>query len=315
MDTNKTVFNHNPVMLNECIKGLNIKSGGVYIDGTIGGAGHSLRIAERLSNGMLIGIDQDMTAVRVACDTLSAYMDISTVVHGNFSEMTSIAEKLEVTGADGILLDLGVSSYQIDTPERGFSYMEDAELDMRMNYKNKLTAYDVVNEYDEDEITSILYKYGEEKWAKRISEFIVAARNESPIKTTLELVSVIKAAIPKGARSDGSHPAKRTFQAIRIEVNNELDMLEKALKDMVGLLNPGGRICVITFHSLEDRIVKNVFNELESPCKCPRDFPVCVCGGKQTLKVITKKPIEPDKNEILNNKRSKSAKLRIAEKI
>lgn len=310
-------FKHISVLLDECIDGLDIKPDGVYIDGTMGGGGHSLHIAQRLSQkGRLIGIDQDINAINAAKKRLAGFDNV-TYIHKNFSQIDEIAgeESLYESGVDGFLLDLGVSSHQLDEADRGFSYQHDAELDMRMDVRKSLSAYSVVNTYPQEELSRILRDYGEERWAERIAEFIVKERQTKPIRTTFELVSVIKKAVPKGARADGPHPAKRTFQAIRIEVNGELEILEDTVKKMAELLNPGGRICIITFHSLEDRIIKNTFRNLENPCTCPRDFPVCVCGKKPVLKVVTRKPILPSEEELKVNNRSRSAKLRIAEKI
>ncbi len=308
-------FKHISVLLDECISGLNIKKGGIYVDGTLGGGGHSLHIAQALDNtGRLIGVDQDENAIEAAGKRLAAFNNI-TYIHKNFSQIEEIAEELGIGGIDGILLDLGVSSYQLDEAERGFSYQHNAVLDMRMDVRKSLSAYSVVNTYPQDELYRIIRDYGEEKWAKRIAEFIVKQREEKPIETTFDLVSVIKKAVPKGARADGPHPAKRTFQAIRIEVNGELEILENTVKKMAELLNPGGRLCIITFHSLEDRIIKNTFRQLENPCTCPREFPVCVCGKKPVVKIITRKPILPGEEELAQNNRSHSAKLRIAEKL
>ena len=308
-------FKHISVLLDECISGLNIKKGGIYVDGTLGGGGHSLHIAQALDNtGRLIGVDQDENAIEAAGKRLAAFNNI-TYIHKNFSQIEEIAEELGIGGIDGILLDLGVSSYQLDEAERGFSYQHNAVLDMRMDVRKSLSAYSVVNTYPQDELYRIIRDYGEEKWAKRIAEFIVKQREEKPIETTFDLVSVIKKAVPKGARADGPHPAKRTFQAIRIEVNGELEILENTVKKMAKLLNPGGRLCIITFHSLEDRIIKNTFRQLENPCTCPREFPVCVCGKKPVVKIITRKPILPGEEELAQNNRSHSAKLRIAEKL
>ena len=310
-------FEHVSVLLNECIEGLNIKSDGVYADCTLGGGGHSSQIVKRLSdNGMLIGIDQDSNAIAAASERLKDYTNVK-YVHDNFSNIENIIESLDLgqESVDGFLLDLGVSSHQLDEAERGFSYNHDAPLDMRMDIRSPLSAYKVVNEYSMDELNRIIREYGEERWAKRIAQFIVQEREIKPIETTFELVSVIKKAVPKGARADGPHPAKRTFQAIRIEVNNELGILEDTINSMVDILKSGGRICIITFHSLEDRIVKNVFRILENPCTCPRDFPICVCGKKPKVKVITRKPIAPSKEELEVNHRSRSAKLRIVEKL
>ena len=310
-------FEHVSVLLNECIEGLNIKSDGVYVDCTLGGGGHSSQIVKRLSDkGMLIGIDQDSNAIAAASERLKDYTNVK-YVHDNFSNIENIIESLDLgqESVDGFLLDLGVSSHQLDEAERGFSYNHDAPLDRRMDIRSPLSAYKVVNEYSMDELNRIIREYGEERWAKRIAQFIVQEREIKPIETTFELVSVIKKAVPKGARADGPHPAKRTFQAIRIEVNNELGILEDTINSMVDILKSGGRICIITFHSLEDRIVKNVFRNLENPCTCPRDFPICVCGKKPKVKVITRKPIAPSKEELEVNHRSRSAKLRIVEKL
>lgn len=310
-------FEHIPVLLNECIEGLDIKPDGIYVDCTLGGAGHSSEIAARLSEkGRLIGIDQDNEALAAAKKRLSAYKNV-VYVHSNFAAIESIAEEqgLYASGVDGFLLDIGVSSHQLDEADRGFSYNYDAPLDMRMNRDAVLSAHTVVNTYSAEELTRIIRDYGEEKWAKRIADFIVQERKIKPIDTTFELVSVIKKAVPKAARADGPHPAKRTFQAIRIEVNGELDILDGSLRAMVDLLKTGGRLCIITFHSLEDRIVKNTFRSLENPCTCPRDFPVCVCGKKPQVKIITRKPIVAGGNELADNRRAHSAKLRIVEKI
>lgn len=311
----KVEFHHVSVLLNECIEGLNIKENGIYVDGTLGGAGHSSEIVKRLKTGRLIGIDQDTDAINAATKRLEPYKDRVTLVHDNFSNVKAVFAQLGIEKADGFLLDIGVSSHQLDEAERGFSYMQDAPLDMRMNSESDFSAYDVVNEYSEDELNNVIFKYGEERWAKRIAQFIVEARKQKPIETTFELVDIIKKAVPKGARKDGPHPAKRTFQAIRIEVNGELEILEKTIDDMTELLNPGGRLCIITFHSLEDRIVKNAFRKQENPCTCPPEFPVCVCGKKPLAKVITRKPILPSEEELEENHRSRSAKLRILERI
>ena len=311
----KVEFHHVSVLLNECIEGLNIKENGIYVDGTVGGAGHSSEIVKRLKTGRLIGIDQDTDAINAATKRLEPYKDRVTLVHDNFSNVKAVFAQLGIEKADGFLLDIGVSSHQLDEAERGFSYMQDAPLDMRMNSESDFSAYNVVNEYSEDELNNVIFKYGEERWAKRIAQFIVEARKQKPIETTFELVDIIKKAVPKGARKDGPHPAKRTFQAIRIEVNGELEILEKTIDDMTELLNPGGRLCIITFHSLEDRIVKNAFRKQENPCTCPPEFPVCVCGKKPLAKVITRKPILPSEDELEENHRSRSAKLRILERI
>ena len=308
-------FNHISVMLNECIEGLNINKNGIYVDGTIGGAGHSSEILKRLdNNGLLIGVDQDTDALKYSKEKLSEFSNVL-FVHDNFSNIKNILKENNIKGIDGILLDLGVSSYQLDNPARGFSYMQDAKLDMRMNEESNFSAWDVVNTYPEKQLESVIKDYGEERWANRIAEFIVKERNNKTINTTFELVDIIKAAIPARARRDGPHPAKRTFQAIRIEVNKELEILKKSVEDCIDALKPGGRICIITFHSLEDRIVKNVYKEKENPCTCPPEFPVCVCGRKPEIKIITKKPVTPLNEELDVNPRSRSAKLRIAQKI
>lgn len=301
--------------MNECIEGLNIKENGIYVDGTLGGGGHSSHIAAKLTTGRLIGIDQDTDAIQAASKRLEPYKNVFTAVHSNFYNVREVLDNLGIEKADGFLLDLGVSSYQLDEADRGFSYMHDAPLDMRMNRENEYSAWNVVNEKSEKELNDIIFKYGEEKWAKRIAQFIVQERAIKPIETTYELVEVIKKAVPKGARRDGPHPAKRTFQAIRIEVNGELAILDKTVDDMVASLNPGGRLCIITFHSLEDRIIKNAMKRHENPCVCPPEFPVCVCGKKPDGKVITRKPILPSDEELELNPRSRSAKLRILERI
>lgn len=306
-------FEHMSVLLNECIENLKIKKNGIYIDGTMGGAGHSMKIAKILENtGKLICIDQDENAIKVGKERLSCFNNII-FIHSNFSNIIEICSNLNLLNnkINGILLDLGVSSHQLDEGYRGFSYMQDAPLDMRMDFRNKLSAYSVVNTYSKEKLTKIILQYGEERWAKRISNFIELERKNKPIKTTFELVSIIKKAIPKKARLDGPHPAKRTFQAIRIEVNNELEILKDTIINMANLLDKDGRIAIITFHSLEDRIVKNVFKSLENPCICPIDFPVCACGKKPLGKIITKKPIIPTKTELNINHRARSAKLRV----
>ncbi len=308
-------FKHISVLFNETLDGLNIKSNGIYADGTLGGGGHSHGILERDNTVKLIGIDQDIEAIEAAKKRLSDFPDNVTFVNRNFSEILSILEDLNIKEIDGAVLDLGVSSYQLDNKDRGFSYMQDAPLDMRMNRHNQKSAYTVVNEYSKEDLTRIFYEYGEENWSKRIAEFIVERRGEKPIETTGELVDIIKAAIPKKARMDGGHPAKRVFQAIRIEVNGELEILKQSILDFASVLKSGGRLAVITFHSLEDRIVKNTFAELATGCTCPKDFPICVCGKKPVVKVITRKPILPSKDEEEQNSRSKSAKLRIIEKL
>ncbi|MCI7030767.1 MAG: 16S rRNA (cytosine(1402)-N(4))-methyltransferase RsmH [Clostridium sp.] len=308
-------FNHVSVLLNECLEGLNIKENGIYVDGTLGGAGHSSEILKRLSNeGRLIGIDQDTDALKAAKERLKDYSNV-TFVHSNFSNIENVLNNLNIDGVDGILMDLGVSSYQLDEGERGFSYMKDAPLDMRMNRENDFSAYNVVNEYSEEDLYRIIRDYGEEKFAKRIASFIVENRQEKNIETTLELVEIIKNAIPAKARREGPHPAKRTFQAIRIEVNSELSILNKTIEDGVEKLNKGGRMAIITFHSLEDRIVKNKFRDLAVSCRCPKEFPVCVCGEKAKVKIISRKAIEPTKEEVEVNPRSRSAKLRVIEKL
>ena len=308
-------FNHVSVLLNECLEGLNIKENGIYVDGTLGGAGHSSEILKRLSKeGRLIGIDQDTDALKAAKERLKDYSNV-TFVHSNFSNIENVLDNLNIDGVDGILMDLGVSSYQLDEGERGFSYMKDAPLDMRMNRENDFSAYNVVNEYSEEDLYRIIRDYGEEKFAKRIASFIVENRQEKNIETTLELVEIIKNAIPAKARREGPHPAKRTFQAIRIEVNSELSILNKTIEDGVEKLNKGGRMAIITFHSLEDRIVKNKFRDLAVSCRCPKEFPVCVCGEKAKVKIISRKAIEPTKEEVEVNPRSRSAKLRVIEKL
>lgn len=307
-------FKHISVLLNEVIESLNIKEDGIYVDCTLGGAGHSSEILKHLSNkGRLIGIDQDTNALEAAKEKLKNYQNV-TYVHDNFYNIDSILKELKIDKVDGILMDLGVSSYQLDTAERGFSYMKDAPLDMRMNREKGFSAYEVVNEYSASELFRIMRDYGEEKFAKRIADFIIRAREIKPIDTTLELVDIIKAAIPAKFQK-GGHPAKKTFQAIRIEVNSELAILDKAVGDSINNLNEKGRISIITFHSLEDRIIKNKFKDLENPCTCPKEFPICICGKNPVVKVITKKPIEPTDEEKEINSRSKSAKLRVAEKI
>ena len=308
-------FNHVSVLLNECLEGLNIKENGIYVDGTLGGAGHSSEILKRLSKeGRLIGIDQDTDALKAAKERLKDYSNV-TFVHSNFSNIENVLNNLNIDGVDGILMDLGVSSYQLDEGERGFSYMKDAPLDMRMNRENDFSAYNVVNEYSEEDLYRIIRDYGEEKFAKRIASFIVENRQEKNIETTLELVEIIKNAIPAKARREGPHPAKRTFQAIRIEVNSELSILNKTIEDGVERLNKGGRMAIITFHSLEDRRVKNKFRDLAVSCRCPKEFPVCVCGEKAKVKIISRKAIEPTKEEVEINPRSRSAKLRVIEKL
>lgn len=307
-------FSHVSVLLNETIESLDIKPDGFYVDCTLGGAGHSSEILKRLNGrGKLIGIDQDKDALSAAKEKLKDYENVI-YVHDNFYNIASILDRLCIEKVDGILMDLGVSSYQLDEAERGFSYMQDAPLDMRMNRDSGFTAYNIINEYSENDLCRIIREYGEENFAKRIANFIVERRRDKPVETTLELVEIIKAAIPAKFRREGPHPAKRTFQAIRIEVNGELKILNKAIEDSIEHLKMGGRISIITFHSLEDRIVKNKFKELENPCSCPPDFPICNCNKVSRLKVITKKPIEAGKEELEGNPRSRSAKLRVGER-
>jgi len=315
MENDTAVYNHSSVMPRECIDGLNIKPGGVYIDATAGGGGHSALIAEKLARtGFLLGIDRDADAIRAAGEKLRGFNNCK-LVRGNFTDIRKIAADCGVNSADGILADLGVSSYQLENAERGFSFLRDGPLDMRMDAGSVLTAREIVNTYSKEKLNDIIFNYGEERWAKRIAEFIVTRREDKPIETTLDLVSVICAAVPKNARDKSLHPATRTFQAIRIAVNGELETLAGALKGMVETLNPGGRLCVISFHSLEDRIVKQTFGKLADPCECPRDLPVCVCGLKPSVKILTKKPAEPAEDELAANRRSRSAKLRIVEKL
>lgn len=307
-------FSHVSVLLNESIEALDIKPNGVYVDCTLGGGGHSYEILKRLSpTGTLIGIDQDNSALMAAREKLKEFDNVF-YIHDNFYNIDNILKNINMEKVDGVLMDLGVSSYQIDTPERGFSYMKEAELDMRMNPNSRISAYDVVNGYSEEELYRIIHEYGEENFAGRIAGSIVKNRAIKPIKTTTELVDIIKSSIPMKFQREG-HPAKRTFQAIRIEVNKELEILDKAVEDSVHHLKKGGRIAIITFHSLEDRIIKNKFRKMENPCICPPDFPICACGKKPIIKLIRKKPIEPTSEEKQVNSRSKSAKLRYAEKI
>lgn len=311
-------FNHKPVLLKECLEYLDIKPSGVYVDGTVGGAGHSAGIYKRLDGqGLLLGIDQDPYAIDTAGGRLNSIKGQARFIleNSNFINIKSVCEKNGIEEVDGILLDLGVSSHQLDEGSRGFSYQKEAPLDMRMDTKAELNAEVIVNEYPEKEIKEIIRNYGEEKWAGRIAAFIVKARSGNRIKTTLQLVDIIKAAIPSAARREGPHPAKRTFQAIRIAVNNELGVLAKAIDDSVSMLRSGGRLCIITFHSLEDRIVKNEFARLEDPCTCPKDFPVCVCGKKPQTENVTRKPVTPGEEELEENPRSRSAKLRVLKKI
>ena len=308
-------FKHVSVLLNECIDALDIKEDGIYVDCTLGGAGHSLEILKRLSpKGRLIGIDQDEDALKAAKEKIKEYNNV-TYVHDNFYNIEAILDKLKIEKVDGIFMDLGVSSYQLDNAERGFSYMKDANLDMRMDRSKGITAFDVVNNYEEPQIADVLRNYGEEKFSKRIANFIVDRRKDKPINTTLELVNVIDAAIPAKFKREGGHPAKRTFQGIRIEVNGELKILDKAIENGIERLNSGGRMAIITFQSLEDRIVKVKFKSLEDPCKCPKELPMCVCGKTPIVKLISRKPIRATEEELEMNRRSKSAKLRVAEKI
>ena len=309
-------FEHKSVLLEEIIEYLNIRQDGIYVDGTLGGGGHSSHIAKRLSGkGRLIGIDQDGDAIAAASDRLKPFKDRVSIVRSNYRAMRQVLSGFGIERADGILLDLGASSLQLDAPERGFTYRnEDAPLDMRMDQRGELTAEDIVNEYSEMELYRIIRDYGEDRFAKNIAKHIVRERQKKRIVTAGELNAVISAAIPKKIQATGGHPAKRTYQAIRIELNHELDVLKEGLEDMIDLLNPGGRLCIITFHSLEDRIVKNVFKRNENPCVCPKEFPVCVCGNVSKGRVISRKPILPGEEEMKENKRSKSAKLRVFER-
>ena len=308
-------FKHKSVLLEETIDGLRVKPDGIYVDGTLGGAGHALEVCRKLSaKGRFIGIDQDQDAIIAASERLSAFKQ-ATIIRSNYCYMGQELNALGIRKVDGILLDLGVSSYQLDNEERGFTYRVDAPLDMRMDQRQDQTAGDIVNGYEEKELYRIIRDYGEDKFAKNIAKHIVAARAKAPIKTTGELTEIIRRAIPMKMQASGGHPAKRTFQAIRIELNRELDVLRESLDEMIDMLDNGGRICIITFHSLEDRIVKTIFRENENPCTCPPDFPVCVCGRKSKGKVITRKPILPSEREMEENSRSKSAKLRIFERV
>ncbi len=308
-------FHHVSVMLDEAIEALNIKEDGIYVDGTLGAAGHSLEIVKKLDTGRLIGIDQDESALLKSEKVLENYLDKVSLVKSNYSNLKDVLDNLKIEKVDGILLDLGVSSHQLDEGERGFSYNKNAPLDMRMDQDSNLSAWEVVNHYSKEDLTRILLEYGEENWAKRIAEFIVIEREKKPIDTTLELVTVIKKAIPKKVRREGHHPGKKTFQAIRIEVNKELDLLRDSIDEMVSVLKPGGRLVIITFHSLEDRIVKEKFKWLYKDCTCPPEFPQCICNKKREIEIITRKPIIPGEKEIEQNPRSRSAKLRIAQKI
>ncbi|MGM9632036.1 MAG: 16S rRNA (cytosine(1402)-N(4))-methyltransferase RsmH [Eubacteriales bacterium] len=308
-------FSHFSVLLGECIENLDIKPDGVYVDGTCGGAGHSSKIAERLEGGTLVAIDRDEDAIRVINERLSPFGERVRIVRDNFSNIKSVCESLGIDAIDGLLLDLGVSSYQLDTAERGFSYMADAPLDMRMDNRAQRSAYNVINEYSADELKKIIYDFGEERFAPKIVAGIIKARESTPIKSTGELAEIIKNSIPPFARREELNSVKRVFQAVRIEVNKELDVIAPTITDAVNMLRPGGRVVIITFHSLEDRIVKQTFASLASGCTCPKDFPVCVCGKKPKVKILTKKPILPSSDELAANSRSKSAKLRVAEKI
>ncbi|MCK8061324.1 MULTISPECIES: 16S rRNA (cytosine(1402)-N(4))-methyltransferase RsmH [unclassified Fusibacter] len=308
-------FEHVSVLYQECIDGLAIKEDGIYVDGTLGGGGHSGGILEKLTTGRLIGIDQDPAALKAASDKLAEHGEKFIPYRSNFSDLNHVLDDLGIAKIDGMLMDLGVSSHQLDTPERGFSYNHDAPLDMRMDPSAKFSAFDVVNTYTAKELEGVIKDYGEENWARRIAMFIVEKRQIEPIRTTFELVEVIKAAVPKKARMDGPHPAKRTFQAIRIEVNRELDIISTTIKDAASRMNKGGRIAIITFHSLEDRIVKNMYRDLANDCVCPPKAPICTCNTVPLLKVVTRKPIAPSTEELEVNPRSRSAKLRVAERI
>lgn len=308
-------FKHKSVLLDETIESLNIKPNGIYVDGTLGGGGHSYEIAKRLTDGgRLIGIDQDEDAIRAAKERLSEFADRVTIARDNYCNMPKVLDELGISKVDGILLDIGVSSYQLDEAERGFTYKQNAPLDMRMDQRQEMTAKDIVNGYSEEDLYRIIRDYGEDKFAKNIAKHIVQARQIKPVETTFELDEIIKAAIPMKFRATGGHPAKKTFQAIRIELNRELEVLDESIDAMTDLLNDNGRLCIITFHSLEDRIVKTRFRKNENPCTCPPDFPVCVCGKKPKGKVITRKPIVPDEEELEENKRAKSSKLRVFER-
>lgn len=307
-------FEHKPVLLDEVIENMNIDPSGIYVDGTLGGGGHSYEIGTRLTSGRLIGLDQDEAAIQAAGLRLFELGNKVQIIRSNYSEIKTVLNSIQIDKVNGILLDLGVSSYQLDTPERGFSYREDAPLDMRMDERNNKTARDIINEYGEMELYRIIRNYGEDKFAKNIAKHIVRARMDKPVETTYQLNEIIKAAIPAKIRAVGGHPSKRTFQAIRIELNHELDVLKNTLGDMIDLLVPGGRLSIITFHSLEDRIVKDYFRTSENPCTCPHNFPICVCGKKPKGRIITKKPILPTTRELEINKRSKSAKLRVFER-
>ena len=308
-------FEHVSVLLNETVDGLDIKPDGIYVDATLGGGGHAFEVCKRLSNkGRFVGIDQDAAAIQAATDRLKDFGEKVTIVRSNYCDMKSQLNKIGIEKVDGIVIDLGVSSYQLDTIDRGFSYRFDAPLDMRMDQRQQTTARDIINTYSEMELFRVIRDYGEDKFAKNIAKHIVMEREKAPIETTEQLNEVIRHAIPMKVRKASGHPSKRTFQAIRIELNHELDVLRDTLDEMIDMLNPGGRICIITFHSLEDRIVKSAFRKNENPCTCPSHFPVCVCGNKSKGKIITRKPILPGEEELENNSRSKSAKLRIFER-
>ena len=308
-------FHHISVLLEECLEGLAIRPDGIYVDGTLGGAGHSSCIAARLTTGRLIGIDRDPVALKAAGERLEPYKDRVTLVHSNFCEIKQVLQELNISGVDGILLDLGVSSPQLDDAQRGFSYMADAPLDMRMNSQDSLSAYEVVNTWSQEELKRILYNYGEERYAPQIAAAICRKRENKPIETTLELVDVIRSAMPPAALREKQHPAKRSFPAIRIAVNDELGSVEKVMRDAVECLNPGGRLAIITFHSLEDRIVKVGMADAAKGCTCPPNFPVCVCGNKPKVKLVTRKPIVSGDEELERNPRARSAKLRVCEKL
>lgn len=310
------IFEHKSVLLQETIDSLNIRPDGIYVDGTLGGAGHALEVVKRLGpDGRLIGIDQDADAIAAAGERLKDYDGQVTIVRNNYEQIDAILSDLGIPKVDGIYLDLGVSSYQLDTPERGFTYREDAPLDMRMDQRNTTTAADLINGYCEFDLYRMIRDYGEDKFAKNIAKHIVRARQEKPIETTGELIDIIKAAVPMKVRAVGGHPAKKTFQAVRIELNKELEVLNRSIDKMIDLLKPGGRLSIITFHSLEDRIVKTRFRNNENPCTCPPDFPVCMCGKLSKGRVVTRKPVIPSDGEIEDNKRAKSSKLRVFERI
>ena len=309
-------FSHKSVLLEETIEGLCIKPNGIYVDGTLGGGGHALEVVKRLGeSGRFFGIDQDEAAIAAASERLKEHSHKITIIRDNYENAVTDLKSNGVTGVDGIVLDLGVSSYQLDTVERGFSYKYDTALDMRMDTRQAFSAKEIVNDYSQADLARIIRDYGEDKFANNIAKHIVRAREEAPIETTYQLNDIIKAAIPAKMRAEGGHPSKRTFQAIRIECNRELDVLKNSLEEMIGFLNPGGRICIITFHSLEDRIVKSIFKKQENPCTCPPNFPVCMCGKESMGKVVTRKPILPSEEELSENSRSKSAKLRIFERL